>query len=301
MFEWVDDLVGVGAVEVGGPVSESVVSDVEARVGGALPPEFRAFLGRFGWLRAGSLCVLGVEQGLEMGGGGVVSVTLAERELEPPLAPGIAVVSEVGNGDFVCVAERVPGVFLALHEPSGEQRAIEPLHLSFDQWLRASVDEQLTERSPAEGWPDLAAVVARAIETGVEVGRGASEAEILAAEATLGVPFPGSYRLWLAACGWMRARGVTLNGLGVDAPVELDVVAATLRQRREVEPPLPIGLIVVCEEKWGSVRCLWTGSDVPFDPVEVNCNREFYPDAIELEEYGNTFISSVESLADYWS
>lgn len=286
-----------GRATVGAPVSPEVIAAVEAEVG-VLPGEYRAFLVRFGWLRVDDVDVLGV------GGSsyGVVEATVAERgeDLEWPLARNFLVVSEIGNGDVVCVDMVTLAVVLVVHDEVGVSgRAVRPLAASFGEWLGACLDEA-ESRPVDEGWVDLDAVVESAVVSGVEVGLGVSDGEIVEAERMIGA-FPDSYRRFLLRCGWMRHGNQTVNGLGEDVPDELDVIAATLRQRNDIVPRLPDDLIVITEEKWGSVQCLPIHRpECPSNPVLAVVNREFYPDTIKLEYYNDTLVDRVERIAEYY-
>lgn len=77
----------------------------------------------------------------------------------------------------------------------------------------------------------------------MEVGKGASEAEIAVAEKTLGVPIQGDYRRFLLEFGWGGAESLELFGLGADVPRHLDLVEITLSERTEMHPRLPHHLL----------------------------------------------------------
>lgn len=88
------------------------------------------------------------------------------------------------------------------------------------------------------------------------LGRGASEHEILAASARLGVPLAGGYRRFLQRFGWGGVGALELFGLGSDVPPYLDLVALTESERTEMRPALPAYLIPLMNDGGGNLYCL---------------------------------------------
>jgi cell wall assembly regulator SMI1 len=89
-----------------------------------------------------------------------------------------------------------------------------------------------------------------------EQGRGATHAEIDAAEARLGVQFRGGYRQFLSEFGWVGVGDLEIAGLGADVPPYLDLVRITLSERSEMEPALPPNLIPIHNDGGGNNYCL---------------------------------------------
>ncbi len=97
----------------------------------------------------------------------------------------------------------------------------------------------------------------------MEVGKGASEAEIAVAEKTLGVPIQGDYRRFLLEFGWGGAESLELFGLGADVPRHLDLVEITLSERTEMHPRLPHHLLPLMNNGAGDHYCLDTTTTSP--------------------------------------
>lgn len=88
------------------------------------------------------------------------------------------------------------------------------------------------------------------------LGRGASEAELNAASARLGVNLTGSYRLFLQRFGWGGVGSLELFGLGSDVPPYLSLTAMTLSEREQAHPSLPAHLVPLMNDGGGNLYCL---------------------------------------------
>lgn len=97
----------------------------------------------------------------------------------------------------------------------------------------------------------------------MEVGKGASEADVAAAEKALGVPIRGDYRRFLLELGWGGAGHLELFGLGSDVPRHLDLVERTLSQRTEMHPRIPHDLLPIMNNGGGDLYCLDTTTPGP--------------------------------------
>lgn len=93
-----------------------------------------------------------------------------------------------------------------------------------------------------------------------ECGRGATEAEVAAAESSLGNSFPKSYRHFLRCFGWARFSHEELYGIGSDVPTGLNLVRNALAERQEMAPAMPRYLVPVMNDGAGNHYCLDTGS-----------------------------------------
>ncbi len=91
-----------------------------------------------------------------------------------------------------------------------------------------------------------------------EHGAGANAKMISAAEETLGVIFPASYRRFLTDFGWSCLGRFEIYGLGGDVPVWLDVVKMTSIERAGAHARLPAHLIPVHYEGDGDHVCIDT-------------------------------------------
>jgi hypothetical protein len=88
------------------------------------------------------------------------------------------------------------------------------------------------------------------------LGRGASEQEIHAASARLGVHLVGGYRRFLQRFGWGGVGPLELFGLGSDVPPYLDLVAMAESERTEMCPALPAYLVPFMNDGGGNLFCL---------------------------------------------
>ncbi|MBL0122684.1 MAG: SMI1/KNR4 family protein [Betaproteobacteria bacterium] len=91
-----------------------------------------------------------------------------------------------------------------------------------------------------------------------EHGAGANANMISAAEASLGVTFPASYRRFLTDYGWSCIGRFEIYGLGGDVPAWLDVVKMTSIERAGAHARLPAHLIPVHYEGDGDHVCIDT-------------------------------------------
>lgn len=90
-------------------------------------------------------------------------------------------------------------------------------------------------------------------------GNGGDEQVVQAAENTLGVSLPPSYRQFLLSFGWAEIAEEPIFGLGADLPEPyMDVVVKTLDERAIID--LPECLIPVYQTGWGNLVCLCTRS-----------------------------------------
>jgi len=92
--------------------------------------------------------------------------------------------------------------------------------------------------------------------TSRELGTGASDEEIAAAEQALKIRIEGGYRQFLKQFGWGGVEHLELYGLG--GPPHLDLVRVTQSERSEMEPVLPVHLLPVMNDGGGNLFCLDT-------------------------------------------
>lgn len=95
-----------------------------------------------------------------------------------------------------------------------------------------------------------------------DYGCGASDSEIAAAEQSLGVLLPDSYRSYLRLIGWARFSHCELYGLGLDTPPHLGLVNNTVVERNSMEPALPLTLVPLMNDGAGNHYCLDTSATV---------------------------------------
>ena len=106
----------------------------------------------------------------------------------------------------------------------------------------------------------------------VFVGEGVTDDCITAAELTLGVTFPKSYREFLRSIGaslWPDE----IFGL-IEGVPNLSVVALTRQEREDVDPELPPHLIPFAGDGWGNHYCLDTESMTGYECPVVFWNHE---------------------------
>jgi len=97
----------------------------------------------------------------------------------------------------------------------------------------------------------------------MEVGKGASEEEVDAAERILGIAIRGDYRQFLLELGWGGVGCMELFGLGSDVPRHLDLVRVTLRERHDLHPHLRVELLPIMNNGGGDLYCLDTTTSGP--------------------------------------
>ena len=93
-----------------------------------------------------------------------------------------------------------------------------------------------------------------------EYGSGATDREIAAAEHTLGVRFPASYKAFLSNYGWARIYHDVLFGVGRTVDPADELVNTTLAERHELEPHIPNHLVPIMNDGAGNHYCLDTAS-----------------------------------------
>lgn len=103
-------------------------------------------------------------------------------------------------------------------------------------------------------------------------GRGATEEEINAASALLGVPFKGDYRRFLRRFGWGGVGHWEVFGLGSDVPSHLNLSVLTQSERTEMHPRIPHHLLPFRNDGGGNHYCLDTR--VPGEPPVVFWDHE---------------------------
>jgi cell wall assembly regulator SMI1 len=97
----------------------------------------------------------------------------------------------------------------------------------------------------------------------LEVGKGATKAEIEAAEQALGVSIRGDYRGFVQEYGWGGVGYIELYGLGDDVPPHLNLVDITQSERTEMSPCLRTELLPIMNDGGGNLYCLDTKPDGP--------------------------------------
>jgi hypothetical protein len=122
-------------------------------------------------------------------------------------------------------------------------------------------------------------------------GRGASEDELHAVSARLGVSLVGGYRRFLERFGWGGAGSFELYGLGPDVPRYLDLVAVTESERTQMSPALPAHLIPIMNDGGGNLYCL--DSSKPGDPMIVFWDHTAGEEQ-EPEPVASDFVSWIE-------
>lgn len=123
-----------------GPASEQAVRAVEARLGHRLPADYRQLVLDSGFGLIGAHEVYGPMPDLE-GPPGLESLLDDLEEEGHSLPFGVVPISELGNGDFVCVvasshAHPEGSVVAWGPEPDSEGR-LYPLYSSLKEWLRS--------------------------------------------------------------------------------------------------------------------------------------------------------------------
>ena len=91
-----------------------------------------------------------------------------------------------------------------------------------------------------------------------ELGAGATESEIVAAETALGLPIRGGYRQFLRRFGWGGVEDFELVGLGSDVPPSLGLIRTAVSERSLFEPHVPLHLLPIMNNGGGSYYCLDT-------------------------------------------
>ncbi|KAA3607482.1 MAG: SMI1/KNR4 family protein [Planctomycetota bacterium] len=123
-----------------------------------------------------------------------------------------------------------------------------------------------------------------------DLGAGASEAEIAAAEKDLGLRIEGGYRQFLVQYGWGGVEHLELYGLG--GPPHLDLVRITQSERSEMELALPKYLLPVMNDGGGNLFCLDTRT--AGDPPVV-----FWDHTVGFDK--DTVVDSEDFVSWLWS
>jgi hypothetical protein len=93
--------------------------------------------------------------------------------------------------------------------------------------------------------------------SGVRHGVGCDESVVQAAEQTLALCFPNSYKQFLLSIGWLDIEGDEIFGTGTDLPEQyMNVISATLGERKIIH--LPESFVVVSRTYSGNLICLDT-------------------------------------------
>lgn len=87
-------------------------------------------------------------------------------------------------------------------------------------------------------------------------GKGATLAEVAAAEAKIGLKIWGGYEMFLRHYGWARFAHEEIFGLGFDVPAHLNLVANTRRERASADRRFPGELIPFLADGAGSCYCI---------------------------------------------
>ncbi|WP_080682328.1 SMI1/KNR4 family protein [Sorangium cellulosum] len=127
-----------------------------------------------------------------------------------------------------------------------------------------------------------------------EVGTGATEEDIAAAEQALGIPLRGGYRDFLRSFGWGGVSHFELYGLGADVPQYLHLVSITQSERRTMTPRLPPHLIPIMNDGGGNLFCLNTTIN---EPTIVLWDHEHGEDQ-QPEWEASTFVEWLDRLLD---
>ncbi|GIV14997.1 MAG: hypothetical protein KatS3mg022_0432 [Armatimonadota bacterium] len=131
--------------------------------------------------------------------------------------------------------------------------------------------------------------------SGVKHGLGCDESAIQAAEQTLVLCFPNSYKQFLLSVGWLDLEGDEIFGLGTDLPEQyMDVVWATTKEREIIH--LPDSFIVVSQTYRGNLICLDTA-----DMHDQECPVlfvSFCPSA-DIKILANSFVEFVRACLAY--
>jgi hypothetical protein len=110
-----------------------------------------------------------------------------------------------------------------------------------------------------------------------EVGVGATQREIDAAESALGVRFPQSLRAFLARFGFLVIGHHELYGLGKGVPPFLDIVRMTISEREASGLPLPANLLALENDGGGNLFTLDVRDESPNDAPVVFWHHELGP------------------------
>jgi hypothetical protein len=130
----------------------------------------------------------------------------------------------------------------------------------------------------------------------LEVGSGASEAEIQTAEASLGVRVKGDYRKFLLEFGWGGVGYLELYGLGQDVPKHLDLVEITKSERTEMSPRLRLDLLPIMNDGAGNLVCLETTSDGPQVVLWDHEEPEDQEPTVEADDFASWFASAIAAM-----
>ena len=128
-----------------------------------------------------------------------------------------------------------------------------------------------------------------------ELGPGATETEIEAAENDLELLISGGYRRFIRQFGWGAVGSLELYGVGASVPLRHDLVRVTTSERSEMEPALPRHLLPVMNDGFGDLYCLDTRTtDDP--PIVLWAHEDGRDQVPDLE--GETFVSWLWEMLD---
>jgi hypothetical protein len=128
-----------------------------------------------------------------------------------------------------------------------------------------------------------------------DLGLGATIEQLQAAELELRVVLRGSYRAFLEAFGWGGVDDIEIFGLGSDVPLHLDLIAITMSERNDAQPPLPLYLIPVANDGAGNLFCLDASEAFREEYPMVFWNHEAGPDQ-EPEPVARDFAAWLSEL-----
>jgi hypothetical protein len=131
--------------------------------------------------------------------------------------------------------------------------------------------------------------------SGVRHGVGCDESAVQAAEQTLALCFPDSYKQFLLSIGWLDIEGNEIFGIGTDLPEQyMNVVAKTLKEREIIH--LPVSFVVVSQTYRGNLICLDTA-----DMLDRECSVLFvsFCPWTSIKILANSFAEFVHACLSY--
>lgn len=131
----------------------------------------------------------------------------------------------------------------------------------------------------------------------LEVGKGATQATIAAAERALGISIRGDYRRFVEEYGWGGVGHIELYGLGDDVPRHLNLVDITTSERTEMSPRLGAELLPIMNDGGGNLYCLdmkTKGPGVVFWDHEGASDQN---PSVEAAEFSTWFASKLGEIS----